>query len=277
MNIRRPIMRYHGGKWRLAPWIIGYFPPHRVYIEPFGGAASVLIRKPPSFAEVYNDLDGEVVNVFRVLRDPDLALELQRRCQFTPFARAEFEPTDDAIERARRILVRSWMGHGASGVRAHRTGFRVNPHRQRTTAADDWAGWWPCIDAYTSRLARVTIEMRPAATLIADHDRPDVLLYGDPPYMFETRSQKRKRGDLYHGYNHELDDADHQALLEQLCAVRAMVVLSGYASPLYECMLSGWQRFETDAQADRGEARTEVLWLNPAASAARRPLFQAAE
>lgn len=281
MKIRRPIMRYHGGKWRLAPWIIEKMPPHRVYIEPFAGAASVLLRKPPSFAEVINDLDDMVVNVFRVLRDPDLARELQRRCVLTPFARSEFDlayqPTDDAIEAARRTLVRSWMGHGAAGVRAHRAGFRVNPHRQRTTAADDWAGWAPCIAAFTARLRNVTIEKRPAGKLIADHDRPDVLIYADPPYLFGVRSQKRKGSDLYHGYNHEMTDADHVALIAQLRGCSgAMVMLSGYASALYDEGLTGWARFETEAFADRGEARTEVLWLNPAAMAARRPLFDIA-
>lgn len=256
MTPRRPLMRYHGGKWRLASWVISHLPPHRVYVEPFGGAASVLLRKPRSFAEIYNDLDDEVVNVFRVLQDPAGALELQRRCHLTPFARAEFERayevSGDAVERARRILIRSWMGHGASGVRKHRTGFRVNPHRQRTTAADDWMAWPAVIPAFVDRLRGVTIESRPAAKLIADHDTPATLFYVDPPYMFETRSQKRSRGDLYHGYRHELTDADHTRLLQQLRAVRGLVVLSGYASPLYEQALAGWRRIEHKTTADRG-------------------------
>lgn len=274
MTPRRPIMRYHGGKWRLASWIISHLPPHRCYVEPFGGAASVLLKKPRSFAEIYNDLDVDVVNVFRILQEPAAALELKRRCEMTPFARAEFdlayEVSTDPIEAARRILIRSWMGHGASGVRAHRTGFRVNPHRQRTTAAGDWAGWPHAIPAFTDRLRGVILEMRPAAKVIADHDRPDTLYFIDPPYMFETRSQKRKGSDLYHGYKHELSDDDHAALLDQLCGLCGMVVLSGYASDLYEARLGGWQRIEKEAFADRGGARTEVIWLNPAASRAGR-------
>jgi DNA adenine methylase len=126
----RPILRYHGGKFRLAPRIIAHFPPHRVYVEPFGGAGSVLMRKEPSFAEVYNDLDGEVVNVFRVLRDPDRAERLRTLLELTPWSRIEFracyEPADDPIEQARRTIACSFMAHGSTSIRLNRTGFR-NP------------------------------------------------------------------------------------------------------------------------------------------------------
>src|SRR5690606_17939073 len=103
-------------KWRLAPWIISHFPPHQVYVEPFGGAASVLMQKHRVYAEVYNDLDGEVVNVFRVLRDPDTAARLERALRFTAFARDEYEsayePCDDPVEQARRTIVKGAMGYG---------------------------------------------------------------------------------------------------------------------------------------------------------------------
>jgi DNA adenine methylase len=263
-------MRYHGGKFRLRSWVISHFPQHRVYVEPFGGAYSVGLAKPPSFAEIYNDMDGEIVNLFEVLRDPAMAEVLRRACELTPFAREEFEaayqPTDDAIERARRILIRSWMGHGASGVRRHRTGFRVNPHRQRTTAVMDWNGWPAAVPSFVDRLRNVVIEKRPAAQIIAAHDTPETLFYIDPPYMFATRSQKRKGNDLYHGYQHELTDEDHAALLDQLLGLTGMVLLSGYPSDLYDARLAGWKRVEKAAQADRGEKRTEVLWINPAAA-----------
>ncbi|WP_315792310.1 DNA adenine methylase [Bradyrhizobium sp. SZCCHNRI1002] len=273
LSVSRPVMRYHGGKWRLAPWIIEHLPAaHRCYVEPFGGAGSVLLRKPRSFAETYNDLDGDIVNVFRVLRDPEAAERLKIACELTPFARSEFEAAyekaADPVERARRILIRSWMGHGASGVRQHRTGFRVNPHRQRTTAAGDWRGWPEAIESFVDRLRGVTIESRPAIDVMKVHDRHDTLFYVDPPYMFDTRSQKRKRGDLYHGYNHELTDQDHIELIEFLLSVSGMVVLSGYASSLYDAKLLGWRRAEKEAQADRGAPRTEVIWINPACAEA---------
>ncbi|MFG8489773.1 DNA adenine methylase, partial [Pseudomonas aeruginosa] len=101
-GVRRPILRYHGGKWKLAPWIIQHLAPHHTYVEPFGGAASVLLRKARSYAEIYNDLDGDVVNLFRVARDH--GEELRQALALTPFAREEFEAsyveTTDPLERA---------------------------------------------------------------------------------------------------------------------------------------------------------------------------------
>mgnify|MGYP000205820787 CR=1 FL=1 len=126
----RPVLRWHGGKWLLAPWIIEHFPPHRVYVEPFGGAASVLLRKPRSYGEVYNDLDEDVVNLFRVLRS-DRAGELVEALRLTPFARREFNdayaPTDNELELARQLIVRSFMGFDSAGHNRDngRTGFRA--------------------------------------------------------------------------------------------------------------------------------------------------------
>lgn len=128
--VTKPVLRYHGGKWRLASWIISHFPAHRVYVEPFGGAASVLMQKPRSYAEVYNDLDGEIVNVFRVLQCPEKRARLCEMLHFTPYARAEFmlawEPTDDPVEAARRVIIRAQMGFGSAGATRGTTGFRAN-------------------------------------------------------------------------------------------------------------------------------------------------------
>src|SRR5690606_37285917 len=114
LTMNRPVLRYHGGKWNLAPWSISHFPKHRIYVEPFGGAASVLLRKPRTDSEVYNDLYGEVVNLFRVLRNPTQARELIRIVTLTPYSRQEFEDAyiadGDPIEQARRTLVRAYLG-----------------------------------------------------------------------------------------------------------------------------------------------------------------------
>ena len=144
---KRPLLRYHGGKWKLAPWILRHLPPHRVYVEPFGGGASVLLQKPRSYAEVYNDLDGEVVNLFTVAREH--GEELARSLELTPFARAEFdqsyEPGSEPIEQARRTVVRSFMGFGSAGASGQSTGFRANSNRSGTTPARDWMNYPDCL------------------------------------------------------------------------------------------------------------------------------------
>lgn len=143
----RPALRYHGGKWRLAPWIISHFPAHRVYVEPFGGGASVLLRKPRVEREVYNDLDEDVVNLFQVLRDAGRSGQLIELLRLTPFARTEFEdsyePTSDPVERARRLVVRSYMGFGSSVFVNHATGFRdyTKVHRNDRFPARDWVNY----------------------------------------------------------------------------------------------------------------------------------------
>jgi DNA adenine methylase len=206
----RPVLRWHGGKWRLAPWIISHFPAHRVYTEAFGGAGSVLIRKPRAYSEVYNDLDGEVVNLFRVLQHESLANTLRERVKMTPFARAEFEQAY-SVEVCTPI-VRSFMGFGSNASNAARsTGFRANSNRSGTTPAHDWAHYPDCLDAIVNRLRGVVIENRPALEVIQQHDGPDTLHYVDPPYVHDTRKPGNEKN-----YKHELTDSDHRELAAAL-------------------------------------------------------------
>jgi DNA adenine methylase len=287
----RPVLRWHGGKWRLAPWIIAHLPPHRIYVEPFGGAASVLLRKPRSYGEVYNDLDDEVVGLFRVLREPATAARLVELLRLTPFARAEFEGAyeacDEPIERARRLVIRAFMGfgsnaHASAAKGSQSTGFRSSSNRSGTTPAHDWASYPGVLPAITVRLDGVVIEHRPALEVMARHDGAETLHYVDPPYLPETRGLGNK-WDPKHLYRQELTRDDHVALLEALSGLVGMVVLSGYPDPLYDERLAGWRRVETRAYADGARERTEVLWLNPAASAAleasrpQRQLFPTSE
>jgi DNA adenine methylase len=269
----RPALRWFGGKWNLAPWIIRHFPPHRVYVEPFGGAASVLLNKSRSDVEVFNDLDDELVNLFAVLRDPATAAALVRQVELTPFARAEWQdayaPTGEPIERARRLLIRAWMGHGSCAARADRTtGWRFDSVEGKTRVAVEWAAMPEALSRVAQRFIGVSIERRPAGELMAHRDHAETLFYVDPPYVHATRSTKRTRGEPSHGYAHELTDDDHRALLAQLVGLKGMVVLSGYASPLYDGALARWRRIEQSTRADGGAARVEVIWLNPAADAA---------
>lgn len=281
-DLPRPALRWHGGKWLLAPWIIRHFPEHRCYVEPFGGAASVLLRKPRAYAEIYNDLDGEVVNFFRVLRDSSAAAALIASLRLTPFARAEFEEsyvdTQDPAERARRLVARSFMGFGSDGHnRAVRTGFRSASNRSGTTPAHDWVNYPDGLVQIVERLQGVVIENRPAINVMQRHDGHDTLHYVDPPYMPETRSQKSRRGKIrYHAYAHEMTSEDHAELLAYLKTLKGMVVLSGYPSALYTRALGRWERRDFAALADGARPRTECLWLNARAVDAlgHGPLFE---
>lgn len=287
----RPVLRWHGGKWLLAPWIISHFPQHRIYVEPFGGAASVLMRKARTYAEVYNDLDDVVVNLFRVLRDDAKAADLLNRLRLTPFARTEFNdalnvPETD-VERARHLIIRSFMGfgsnaHSASPVAAktafkthtraadeyRSTGFRANSSRSGTTPAHDWANYPAALELIVDRLRGVIVENRRAIEVMAQHDGGGTLHYVDPPYMPDTRSPANKYDLKHRMYRHELTPDDHCELLAFLKTLRGMVLLSGYPHVMYDDALPGWRRLERAALADGARERTEVLWINPACAAA---------
>lgn len=262
--VRRPALRWFGGKWTLAPRLIELFPPHRIYVEPFGGAASVLLRKPRSYAEVYNDLDDEVVNLFRVLRG-DRAAELHRAVELTPFARVElaeaYEMADDDVERARRLIVRSYQGYGSDATtQDRRTGFRSDSHRSGTTPARDWANYADALPAIIARLRGVTVENRPALQVMQTHDGPETLHYVDPPYHPDTR----KSGT----YRHELEHDQHVELLAGLCELEGAVILSGYRHALYDEALRDWRRIDLAHHADGGRKRVECVWLSPNAEQA---------
>lgn len=268
MTISSPVIRYHGGKFRLAPWVLEHFPPHTCYVEPFGGAAGVLMQKPRSYAEVYNDLDQDIVNLFECLRDDELRQRLTEQLVLTPYSRADFErawlPTDNQIERARRTVIRAQMGFGSAGATKGITGFRIDSKRQYGTAQQLWARFPDQLAAIGTRLAGVLIENRTAVEVMTAHDAPSTLHYVDPPYMHATRVRGSAKGRYY---RHELDDTQHLELLARLKNLSGMVVLSGYPNEMYEAVLQGWTRNLTNARisAGRGGAtRQECLWLNPA-------------
>jgi DNA adenine methylase len=263
----RPIMRYHGGKWRMAPTLIDLFPPHRVYCEPFGGGASVLLQKPRSKAEIYNDLDREIVNVFRVMRDH--AGELIAKLELTPFARDEFElsrePADNAVEQARRTIVRSFMSYGTTLTRVNigdgelqRAGFRCL-RRDSTSTAADWSGLPANFTAIARRLQGVILENKDAVDVMVAHDSPDTLHYIDPPYVHASRQAGGKKPA---GYRFELSDDDHRRIAACVHGLKGMVIISGYPSQLYdEELYVGWERIERQAFTINAGPRTEVIYL----------------
>lgn len=254
----KPILKYPGAKWNCAEWIISHFPAHAHYVEPFFGSGAVFFNKTPAKHEVINDLSGDVVNLFRVIRED--GERLAALIEMTPWAREEFEasyqPTDDPMERARRFVVRVWQANngrldGSSGWRSN----GANLEKGRVPTLNQWRDLIPNrIRETAKRLLDAEIERRPASEVITRHSNADVLIYADPPYVLSTRAGKM--------YQHEMTDADHAALLDALDAHPGPVVLSGYHCALYDDRLAHWHTREKRVQAEKGNTRTEVLWLN---------------
>ena len=264
---KRPALRYHGGKWKIAPWVMGHFPAHDCYVEPYGGAASVLLRKEPSFIEVYNDLFGEVVRFFKVLRErPD---ELIRAIELTPFSREEFEaaqkveyPNPDAVERARRLYVRCWQGRGRAGFK-DAGGWRFMRRKSRSqTPVSDWnniAHLWDI----AARFKQVHIEHDGALSVMVRYDGPETLFYLDPPYVQSERCKRWKS----EGYVYEMEDTRHVEMAHLVKELEGYVVLSGYPSGLYDRLFEGWPVVQKGVVVDGGRAggraAVECLWLSP--------------
>ena len=261
----QPPMPYFGGKQRVAAQLVALFPDHEHYVEPFAGGLSVLLAKRPSKLETVNDLDGDLMTFWRVLRDHPG--DLARVCALTPHSRAEHEASRgredvDDLERARRV----WVGltQGRAG-QLRRTGWR---HYVDPTGTS--IGMPAYLDAYVERmpaaarrLARVSLECLPALDVIAKYGTsPSALLYVDPPYLGSTRGTAS-------GYRYELKaETDHRELAAALHGCRAAVVVSGYASPLYAELFDGWHTAAIDTYSGQGNAkdarheRTEVVWSN---------------
>lgn len=262
----RPAFAYYGGKARLAPWIASLLPQHRVYVEPFAGSAAVLFAKPPTSHEILNDLDGQIVNFYRLLRERPEDLEMA--CRLTPYARDEYlaadfdEPGIDDLERARRWYCRSTQGFGQSATVA--TGWSIST-RQNSPRMGQITNRLGRFAELAERLRHVFVENLPALDIIDRYGAdPTACLYVDPPYLAETRTS-------LNCYRHEMHDEDsHRQLADALREAKAAVVLSGYASPLYdEDLYAGWERIERQVVLRAGNGRTrrldnavEVLWSN---------------
>lgn len=264
----KPAFAYYGGKSRLAPsWIVPKLPEHRVYVEPFAGSAAVLLAKPPVRHEVLNDLDGHIVNFYRVLREQ--SEELAHAVSLTPYSRAEYDAADvdepdlTDLERARRWWARSTQGFGQSATR--QTGWSISTAQhsprmyQLTRSIDRFA-------EVAERLRHVFIENTDALSLIERFGAdPTACIYVDPPYLRSTRSAPTC-------YRHEFqEDHQHRALAEVCRAAKASVVISGYPSALYdEDLYADWHRTETIVTKRAGNGRkgaqlddvVEVLWSN---------------
>ena len=250
-------LRYPGAKWSLAPRIVSQFTEHYHYVEPYFGSGAVFFGKEPSPHEVLNDLNGQVVNLWRVLRDhtEDLCWALET----TPWSRAEYEHSDqltgDEVEDARRFVVRVWQAH-ASDL-AKKTGWKNRGVHQRAGGMSHrWQKVPYQLRTLAWRLSDAEIECRDALSVIQRFSAADVLIYADPPYLHETRTQ--------HMYAEEVELSHHVELLESLLRHKGPVVISGYDNTLYDDALVGWSKVVTKApKVEKGAARSEVLWVKP--------------
>ncbi|TYK45197.1 DNA adenine methylase [Actinomadura decatromicini] len=267
----KPPIAYYGGKTQIAGQIVSLLPEHKHYVEPFAGSLAVLLAKRPSRMETVNDLDGDIVAFWRVLRSRPA--EFERVCALTPHARAEhaaaYEAAADELEQARRVWVKLTQGRAGT---LRTTGWRHYVRPVGTTGMPDYlAGYVNRIAAAAERLKRVSLECRPALDVIARYGQhAEVLLYVDPPYLAETRTSTN--------YKHEMPRPDqHIEVAEALTDCAASVVLSGYASPLYDDLYRDWHRCEIDTftgQAAQRSPRTEVLWSNRPFPALHDALFE---
>lgn len=277
ISVSRPPIRYYGGKWRLGNWITAQFPPHTCYVDAFAGGASVLLQKPAATHEVMNDLNGDVVNFFQVLRRH--TEQFIREVELTPYSRLEHrlahQPTDDPLERARRFYIRCWQSFG-SGVGQSMTGWRfvIGRDGSDTTPISTWNQVEHLWEA-AARLKLVQIECDDALKVLSRFDAPGTLFYLDPPYVHSTRNDRNVKGK---GYAHEMSDDDHRVLAERARQLAGMVIVSGYPSPLYDELFAGWERIDCQTMNVQSTEQTECLWLSPSVSEYHRgikkmPLF----
>jgi DNA adenine methylase len=269
----KPALHYYGGKWDLAPWIIGYFPPHDHYVEPCFGAGSVLLQKPMVKMETVNDLNGQVVNYFKVLRDRPS--ELIRLLDLTPWAVDEYKAcqiiSGDPLEDARRFHVQCWMSiHGGPLP----TGFRMQNSlsTRYSNPATDLINH--DLQTIAGRLKNLQILNEDAIRMLRRYEKADdALIYFDPPYVLSTRSHQT-------GYA-EFENDLHFAAAEILRRIPGYVVISGYACQQYTELYEdhGWHRIDRLTQTNSGGKRTESIWLSPRTWIAMQnhaglPLFQ---
>ncbi len=262
---RKICFGWYGGKYNHLNWLLPLLPAAHHYCEPFGGSAAVLLNREPSPVETYNDLDGEVVNFFRVLRDK--TDDLIKAIALTPFSREEFRlavqpPPDNLpdLERARRFFVRARqvrtglaqtasLGRWANCKRTSRAGM--------SGVVSRWLGSVEGLPEIAERLLRVQIENRPAIEVITLYENADTLFYCDPPYPHESRGDAK-------AYRFEMTEDEHRDLATVLRSARGKVAVSGYRCPLMDELYAGWRCVEAPAKNCHSvkKPRREALWMN---------------
>ncbi len=263
---RRIVFGWYGGKFSHLDWLLPLLPECHHYCEPFAGSGAVLLNRVPSPVETYNDIDGEVVNFFRVLRDQHE--ELIRAIALTPFSREEYyraiHTTNGVsdVERARCFYIKARqtrtglaqtasLGRWANCKNTSRAGM--------SGVVSRWLGGVGALDDIAQRLMRVQIENRPAVDVIRLYDDPKTLFYCDPPYLHATRGDAK-------AYGFEMDEGQHREFAEVVNACSGMVAVSGYEHPLMDKLFEPEKWFKTlgarkTIHSTKG-TRQEVLWTN---------------
>lgn len=257
---------WYGGKFSHLDWLLPLLPKCHHYCEPYAGSGAVLLNRKPSAVETYNDLDGEVVNFFRVLRD-----EKQRLVEaigLTPFSREEFaiacklDPKASAFERARRFYVRARqvrIGLAQTATVGRWANCKNTSRAGMSGVISRWLGGVVDLPLIAERLLRVQIENRPAVQVIQLYDSPETLFYCDPPYIHDTRGDSK-------AYGHEMTNAQHAELADALNAAKGMVAISNYPCDLMDKLYpaSRWRKVVAEAKTNHATkgVRTEVLWIN---------------
>jgi DNA adenine methylase len=262
---KRIAFGWYGGKYSHLDWLLPLLPKAHHYCEPFGGSAAVLLNRPPSPVETYNDLDGEVVNFFRVLRDQTEILI--QAIGLTPFSREEFyqavsdpeEPISD-LERARRFFVRARQartGLAQSATLGRWANCKQTSRSGMSGVVSRWLGSVEGLPEVASRLLRVQIENRPAIDVIRLYDHPCTLFYCDPPYVHSSRGDSK-------AYGFEMDDESHRELAAALRTCVGKVAVSGYRCDLMEELYKDWRRIDAPVKVCHSvkEERQEALWTN---------------
>lgn len=251
------VVKYPGSKWRVANQIINRMPEHHSYVEPYFGSGAVLFNKARSAIETINDLDGNVVNLFEVIRkEPE---RLARAVYFTPYAREVYERAfkenpEDSFEKALNFYIRLNMGHGFRTT-GEKVGWKNDVQgRERAYCSQDWVKLPDKILFAAERLRGVQIENRPAVDVIKRFNYENVLIYCDPPYVLNTRHGKQ--------YRFEMSDKDHEELLNTILRHKGYVIISGYDSDMYNYALKKWYRIEFKSHNQNGREVTEVVWFN---------------
>jgi DNA adenine methylase len=262
---RRIVFGWYGGKFNHLDWLLPLLPAAHHYCEPFAGSAAVLLNRIPAPIETYNDIDSEVVNFFRVLREE--YDELARAIALTPFSREEFHravtnspPAKTAFERARRFYIRARQartGLAQTASLGRWANCKETSRAGMSGVISRWLGGVEALPEIGTRLLRVQIENRPAIDVIRLYDSPTTLFYCDPPYLHDTRGDSS-------AYGFEMREDAHVELAAQLYACKGKVALSGYRNSLMDKLYEGWRRFDAPVKQCHSikKPRQECLWMN---------------